>query len=86
MEIIRFILSSFWIWLGFLILIVAAGSAVVEIIKAIHPTRKIDAYRIGERWHIEIDGAGRGDVAAAIREVKKKRKRGRDDECGAFKQ
>ena len=69
MEIIRFILSSFWIWLGFLILIVAAGSAVVEIIK-------VDAYRIGERWHIEIDGAGRGDVAAAIREVKKKEEAG----------
>lgn len=76
MEIIRFILSSFWIWLGFLILIVAAGSAVVEIIKAIRPTRKIDAYRIGDRWHIEIDGAGRGDVAAAIREVKKKEEAG----------
>ena len=76
MEIIRFILSSFWVWLGFLILIVAAGNVVAEIIKAIHPTRKIDAYRIGDRWHIEIDGAGRGDVAAAIREIKKREETG----------
>ena len=55
MEFIRFILSGFWTWGGFLILLVAAGNAAAEIVKAICPRRKIDAYRIGERWHVQID-------------------------------
>lgn len=76
MEIIRFVLSNFWVWLGAVILILAIGQAAVEVIKVVHPTRKIDAYRIGERWHIEIDGAGRGDVATVIQEIKKKEEAG----------
>ena len=41
--------------------------------KAVHPSRKISAYKIGDRWRMEIDGARRGDIAAAIRGI-------RDDE------
>lgn len=66
MEFFRFILSGFWTWAGFLILIVAAGNAVAEIIKAARPARKIETYRIGERWRVEIDGATAGDVAAVL--------------------
>ena len=66
MEFIRFILSGFWTWAGFLILIVAAGNAVAEIVKAVRPPRKIDAYRIGERWHVQIEGARPGDVAEML--------------------
>ena len=67
MEFIRFILSGFWTWAGFLILIVAAGNAAAEVIKAIRPARKIEAYRIGERWHVQIEGARRGDVAEMLK-------------------
>ena len=67
MEFIRFILSGFWTWGGFLILLVAAGNAAAEIVKAICPRRKIDAYRIGERWHVQIEGARRGDVAEMLK-------------------
>ncbi len=73
MEIIRFVLSNFWVWLGAVILILAIGQEAVEIIKAVHPSRKISAYKIGDRWRMEIDGARRGDIAAAIRGI-------RDDE------
>ena len=66
MEFIRFILSGFWTWAGFLILIVAAGNAAAEVIKAIHPPRKIEAYRIGERWHVQIEGARPGDKIANV--------------------
>lgn len=66
MEFIRFVLSGFWTWAGFLILVVMAGSTVAEIIKAARPTRKIDAYTIGERLHVEISGATAGDVAAVM--------------------
>ena len=67
MEFIRFVLSGFWTWGGFLILLVAAGNAAAEIVKAICPRRKIDAYRIGERWHVQIEGARRGDVAEMLK-------------------
>ena len=42
----------------------------MEIIKAVHPARKISAYKIGDRWRMEIDGARRGDIAAAIRGIR----------------
>lgn len=67
MEFIRFILSGFWTWAGFLILIVATGNAAAEVIKAIHPPRKIEAYRIGERWHVQIEGARPGDVSETLK-------------------
>ena len=37
MEIIRFVLSNFWVWLGAVILILAIGQAAVEVIKAVRP-------------------------------------------------
>ena len=77
MEFIRFVLSGFWTWAGFLILIVAAGNAVAEIIKAACPCRKIEAYRIGDRWHVQIEGARRGDLAETLKAAE------RDDETGA---
>lgn len=67
MEIIRFVLSNFWVWLGAVILILAIGQAAAEVIKAIHPPRKIEAYRIGERWHVQIEGARPGDVSEALK-------------------
>lgn len=76
MEIIRFILSNFWVWLGAVILILAIGQAAVEVIKAVRPSRKISAYKIGDRWRMEIDGARRGDIAAAIRGIREDEKEG----------
>lgn len=69
MEIIRFVLSSFWVWLGAVILILAIGQAAVEVIKAVHPSRKISAYKIGDRWRMEIDGARRGDIIEALKAI-----------------
>ena len=76
MEIIRFVLSNFWVWLGAVILILAIGQAAVEVIKAVRPSRKISAYKIGDRWRMEIDGARRGDIAAAIRGIREDEKEG----------
>ena len=66
MEFIRFVFSSFWTWVGFLILIGAVGEAVASIVKAAHTPRKIEAYRIGNRWHVQIDGARRADIAETL--------------------
>lgn len=76
MEIIRFVLSSFWVWLGAVILILAIGQAAAEVIKAVRSSRKISTYKIGDHWRMEIDGARRGDIAAAIRGIREDEKEG----------
>lgn len=83
MEIIRFVLSNFWVWLGAVILILAIGQAAVEVIKAVRPSRKISAYKIGDRWRMEIDGARRGDTAAAIRGIREDENSTRGTGAGA---
>lgn len=75
MEFLRFIFSSFWVWLGFVVLVAAAGGAVAEIVKAIRPARKIAVYRTGDVVRVEVEGAGRGDIPAAVKAAK-----GRDTE------
>lgn len=83
MEIIRFVLSNFWVWLGAVILILAIGQAAVEVIKAVRPSRKISAYKIGDRWRMEIDGARRGDIAAATRGIREDENSTRGTGAGA---
>lgn len=83
MEIIRFVLSNFWVWLGAVILILAIGQAAVEVIKAVRPSRKISAYKIGDRWRMEIDGARSGDIAAAIRGIREDENSTRGTGAGA---
>lgn len=67
MDALRFIFSSFWIWLGFttLVLIVAGGLGYV--IKALRNTRNVKIYTFenGNRT-VEIENATKADVADAI--------------------
>lgn len=72
MEFLRFIFSSFWVWLGFVVLVAAAGGAVVEIVKAIRPARKIAVYRTGDVVRVEVEVAGRGDIPAAVKAAKER--------------
>ena len=65
-------LFVFWVWLGFVVLVAAAGGAVVEIVKAIHPARKIAVYRTGDVVRVEVEGAGRGDIPAAVKAAKER--------------
>lgn len=45
MEFLRFIFSSFWIWLGFVLIIVAGGDVIVKIIAEVKkPTLKDTRY------------------------------------------
>lgn len=67
MEFIRFIFSSFWVWLGFLVLIGAAGEAVSSVVKAAKQNRKVAVYRVGDVKRVEIENATRGDVSAALK-------------------
>lgn len=67
MEFLMFVLSGFWPWMGFFILIFTAGNAVVAVIKDVRKFQKIDAYQIKGEWVIHIDGARRGDLSEILR-------------------
>lgn len=63
------IFSSFWTWAGTVILILAVGGVVENIVAAAAkkpPKRKISGYQIGQRWRVEIDGATEVDVLSAL--------------------
>lgn len=55
-----------------MVLVAAAGGAVGEIVKAIHPARKIAVYRTGDVVRVEVEGAGRGDIPAAVKAAKER--------------
>ncbi len=67
MEIVKFILSGFWTWAGAIGLTLIIAAAIIAVIKVNRDTRKITAYRIGSRWHVQIEGARRGDIDKAIK-------------------
>lgn len=67
MEFIRFVFSSFWVWLGFIVLILSTAGAAAEIIKAAKQNRKVAVYRVGDVKRVEIENATRGDVSAALK-------------------
>ena len=67
---IEFILSSFWTWLGFIIATLCLCYGIVDIIKAIHPTRKVRiTYYDDRHTHtVEIINAAPKDVDKALTE------------------
>lgn len=62
MTALQFIFSSFWVWLGFVVLVCAVGGVVVAVVKTCKHSRKITGYRIGERWHITVEDGTAEDV------------------------
>lgn len=71
MEVLWFIFSSFWVWLGAVVLVAAAGEAVAGIIKAIRQPRKITVHRAGDIVRVEVEGAGNRDIKAAFKEAER---------------
>lgn len=67
MDALRFIFSSFWIWLGFTTLVAVVLKYLVDAIKAIRNTRNVKIYIFenGNRT-VEIENATKADVADAI--------------------
>lgn len=66
MEFLRFIFSSFWVWLGFVIMLLMIGGGVIELAKACKRNRKVKGYRIGQSWQVEIEDASKEDAQTAI--------------------
>ncbi|MCI8471459.1 MAG: hypothetical protein HFJ35_08485 [Clostridia bacterium] len=66
MEFLRFIFSSFWVWLGFIILVGAVGGVLVALVKACKRNRKISGYRVGQRWKLDVENASADDAHNAF--------------------
>ena len=67
MDALRFIFSSFWIWLGFTTLVAVVLKYLVDAIKAIRNTRNVKIYTFenGNR-NEEMETATKADVDDAI--------------------
>lgn len=71
MDALRFIFSSFWIWLGFTTLVAVVLKYLVDAIKAIRNTRNVKIYTFENgRRTVEIENASLADIEAII-EAKK---------------
>lgn len=66
MEFLRFIFSSFWVWMGFIILIATVFGGVQETVKACKRNRKVSGYRVGQRWKLDVENASADDVQRAF--------------------
>jgi len=66
MEFLRFIFSSFWVWLGFMILVSMVGGGMIELVKACKRGRKVTAYRIDKRWHVEVENATKDEAKSIM--------------------
>lgn len=62
----RFIFSSFWVWLGFLILVLVIGSGVIDLVKACKRNRKVTVVRMGASVQTTIEDATEGEAQNAI--------------------
>lgn len=70
-EILQFIFSSFWIWLGFSTLVSVVLKYLVDAIEAVCRGRKVKIYNFENGYHtVEIENASLADIEAII-EAKK---------------
>lgn len=87
-DFLLYVITHFGALCGLLLLIAVIYAAVTEIVKAFKPERRVEAYRIGERWTLTIRGATRADIVDAIKIVRERDPKGviniyeRDDREG----
>ncbi len=65
MEFLRLIFSSFWAWVGFVLLVGVVLNGTAEIVKACKRNRKVRLYKESGGWAIEIENATSGDAINA---------------------
>lgn len=66
MELIKFILSSFWVWLGAVVLVGLVLQQMVEFAKACKRGRKVSTYKVGDVYRVEIENATSRDAERAM--------------------
>lgn len=67
MEFLRFIFSSPWIWLGFLILVCCVLKYTVDLVSALRAKRKVHTFKTSDgSWQVLVENATHNDVEAAM--------------------
>lgn len=67
MDALRFIFSSFWIWLGFLILVCCVLKYAVDLVNALRAKRKVHTFKTSDgSWQVLVENATHNDVEAAM--------------------
>lgn len=67
MEFLKFIFSSPWIWLGFLILVCCVLKYMVDLVSALRAKRKVHTFKASDgSWQVLVENATHNDVEAAM--------------------
>ncbi len=67
MEFLKFIFSSPWIWLGFLILVCCVLKYTVDPVSALRAKRKVHTFKTSDgSWQVLVENASHNDVEAAM--------------------
>ena len=67
MEFLKFIFSSPWIWLGFLILVCCVLKYMVDLVSALRAKRKVHSFKTSDgSWQVLVENATHNDVEAAM--------------------
>lgn len=67
MEFLKFIFSSLWIWLGFLILVCCVLKYMVDLVSALRAKRKVHTFKTSDgSWQVLVENATHNDVEAAM--------------------
>lgn len=66
MEFLRFIFSSVWVWLGFIVLVYLVIYGLRDLIRACKRERTVEYERVGSCVKLKVDGASKDDAQAAI--------------------
>lgn len=67
MEFLKFIFSSPWIWLGFLILVCCVLKYMVDLVSALRAKRKVHTFETSDgSWQVLVENATHNDVEAAM--------------------
>lgn len=63
----KFIFSSPWIWLGFLILVCCVLKYAVDLVNALRAKRKVHTFKTSDgSWQVLVENATHNDVEAAM--------------------
>lgn len=67
MEFLKFIFSSPWIWLGFLILVCCVLKYMVDLVSALRAKRNVHTFKTSDgSWQVLVENATHNDVEAAM--------------------
>lgn len=70
MDLLRFVFSNFWIWLGFTIMISLIVGGMIGLVKACKPEkRRLETFRSRDILRVDIVGASDEEIKEAREEI-----------------